>query len=89
MTRDWSRREFLTGDIPGYVNNIVSMIDRIGIDHVGLGSDMDGTGSEPVFNSYSRLPEIVGGLVSRGLSDAEVAQVIGGNSMSVIRTVIG
>jgi microsomal dipeptidase-like Zn-dependent dipeptidase len=57
--------------------------DLVGIDHVGLGSDFDGavtTGFD-----VSQLAVITQVLKDRGFSDGEVAQVMGGNVLRVLR----
>ena len=76
-------------DIPGYVDNILYMTEVVGIDHVGLGSDMDGTGGRSVWDSYAQVPAVVAGLLQRGMSEDDVARVIGGNSLRLLREVAG
>ena len=73
--------------LAGYVEHILRLVEAIGIDHVGLGSDMDGTGGRSVFDDYTQLPEITAGLLSRGLSEDEVSRIIGGNLARVLREV--
>lgn len=65
-------------DLGGYVTRTLELIDSIGIDHVCMGTDMDAN-YKPVFDTYANLPYYVAGLRKRGLHDAEVAKVIGGN----------
>jgi len=65
-------------DLKGFVDRSFELIDLVGIDHVCLGTDMDAA-YKPVFDSYANLPLYVAGLLQRGLSEAEVAQLIGGN----------
>ncbi len=76
-------------DIPGYADNILYMTEVVGIDHVGLGSDMDGTGGRSVWDRYAQAPAIVAGLLQRGMSEDDVAKVIGGNALRVLREVAG
>lgn len=62
---------------------IAQVRDVAGIDHVGLGSDFDGavtTGFDT-----SRLAAITQALIDRGFSDADIAKVMGGNVLRVIR----
>jgi membrane dipeptidase len=60
-----------------------------GIDHVGLGSDFDG--SEDQFpegmEDISKIPNLVRGLMERGFSDQDVEKILGGNSLRVMREV--
>jgi membrane dipeptidase len=69
-----------------FVDNTMRLIDLIGIEHVGLGTDMDGN-YKPVFDTYRQLPEWVAGLLEFGLSDEELARVVGGNALRVIKEV--
>jgi microsomal dipeptidase-like Zn-dependent dipeptidase len=53
-----------------------------GIDHVALGSDWDGTVAQPF--DAAGLVELTDALLAAGLSDDEVAQVMGGNALRVL-----
>ena len=57
-----------------------------GKDHVGIGSDFDGLGTDvPVgLNDVSRYPELLAELMRRGWSDADVAKLAGGNILRVM-----
>lgn len=65
-------------DLGGYVARTLELIAAVGIDHVCLGTDMDGN-YKPVFDSYARLPWFVVGLRQHGMGDADLAKLIGGN----------
>jgi membrane dipeptidase len=57
--------------------------DLVGIDHVGLGSDFDGavtTGFDT-----AQLVLVTQALVDRGFSEGDIAKVMGGNVLRVIR----
>jgi membrane dipeptidase len=75
-------------DIGGYVNHISRLVDVVGIDHVGIGTDMDGIGSASVFTSYTRWPSLAAALLGRGYGRLDVAKILGGNAMRVFRTVL-
>lgn len=62
---------------------ILHVRDLVGIDHVGLGSDFDGavtTGFDA-----GQVVAVTQALIDRGLSDADIAKVMGGNVLRVIR----
>jgi len=61
------------------------MTDIVGVEHVGLGTDMLGFISPPVFRSYEQLPELGGALLAAGFSAAEVDRLLGGNYRRVLQ----
>ncbi len=59
-----------------------------GIDHVGLGSDYDGTSELPVgMDDVSGFPQIFAELIRRGWSDADLRKLAGENVLRVLREV--
>ena len=71
-----------------FVDNTLRLVDAVGIDHVGLGTDMDGN-FKPVFSSYLQLPQWAEALQAKGLSREDVAKVMGGNVRKVLKKVLG
>jgi membrane dipeptidase len=56
-----------------------------GVEHVGLGSDFDGIGSTPVgLEGVDRYPALLEELMRRGWSDADIANLAGGNVLRVM-----
>jgi membrane dipeptidase len=74
-------------DIGGYVNHISRLVDVVGIDHVGIGTDMDGIGPSAIFTSYARWPSLTEALLDHGYHPAEVAKILGGNAQRVFQHV--
>jgi membrane dipeptidase len=73
-------------------DDIIDHIDHVakvaGIDHVGLGSDFDGTPSMPEgMDSAADLPKITAGLVKRGYTAEQIRKILGLNFMRVFREV--
>lgn len=71
-----------------FVDNTKRLIDTVGVDHVGLGTDMDGN-LEPVFADYAKLGVWAAALQQRGFSHGEAEKVLGGNMLRVLSTVLG
>jgi membrane dipeptidase len=72
--------------------DIIDHIDHIakvaGIDHVGLGSDFDGTPSMPEgMDSAADIPKITAGLLKRGYTAEQIRKILGENFMRVFREV--
>ncbi len=57
------------------------VVDLVGIDHVGIGSDYDGVGDTlPVgLKDVSAYPNLVAGLLKRGYSEEDVRKILGEN----------
>lgn len=60
--------------------HVIYIGELIGYDHVGFGSDFDGIGSTPEgLEDVSKYPDLVAELLKQGVSDEDVAKVVGGN----------
>lgn len=57
------------------------IVKRIGIEHVGLGSDFDGVGDSlpSDLKDVSQYPNLIAELLARGYSDEQIARIAGGN----------
>jgi membrane dipeptidase len=60
--------------------------DLVGIDHVGLGSDYDG--ATTVRFDTSRVALVTQALIDAGFTDGEIAQVMGGNVLRVLKATL-
>ena len=69
------------------VNHIQHVVDIIGIDHVGIGSDFDGGGELDDCRDVSQMRNITKELIRRGYSCEDVEKIWGKNSMRVMREV--
>jgi membrane dipeptidase len=65
--------------IPGMADGFRRLVDVVGVEHVGLGTDMLGFISPPVFRSYEQLPELGNALLAAGFQPPEVDLLLGGN----------
>jgi membrane dipeptidase len=59
------------------------MVDAIGIDHVGLGSDMNGLVGASTFAGYDETPALVAALLAQGFSPEDMRKLMGGNYVRV------
>jgi membrane dipeptidase len=74
----------------GTVHDVVDHIDHIvrvaGIDHVGIGSDFDGVPLLPrQLEDVAAYPVITQELLNRGYSPEQIAKIMSGNVMRVLR----
>lgn len=74
---------FAQASFDDFVETILRMIDRLGVDHVAIGTDMDFT-YRSVLPSYRDWPALAGTLLARGLTEDEAAKVMGGNAMRIL-----
>ena len=70
-----------------FVDGTLKMIEVVGADHVGLGTDMDGN-FKPVLDNYSQVTTWGQALRARGLSEEETWKVLGGNALRVLKQVL-
>lgn len=71
------------------VRHIMHMIDVMGVDHVGIGSDFDGGGGLPGLEDASWFVTLTERLMAEGLSDDDLSLVWGRNFLSVWHANIG
>ena len=74
-------------DIAGYANHVARLVDAVGIDHVAVGTDMDGIGPSAIFTTYARWPSLAAALLDNGYGRDDVAKVLGGNARRVFEKV--
>ncbi len=73
-----------------HLNDVADHIDyireKIGVEHVGIGADYDGTSPLPVgLEDASTYPNLLAKLLDRGYSEKEIKQLIGKNILRVMR----
>jgi len=72
-------------DVSDVADHIDHVVELIGIDHVGIGSDYDGVGdSLPTgLKDVAGYPNLIAELLKRGYSDADLEKCFGGNLLRV------
>lgn len=73
--------------IKDIIDHIDHVVDLIGVDYVGMGTDFDGGGGVDGCDDVSDMPNITEELVRRGYSDEDIQKIWGGNLMRVFREV--
>jgi len=69
------------------VEHIDHAVRVAGIDHVGLGSDFDGSVPPIGMEDASKLPKLTQALLARGYSEGDVEKILGGNVLRVMEQV--
>ncbi len=57
--------------------------DLVGVEHLALGSDYDGTIEAPF--DVSEMAVLTEALLAEGFSEREIAAIMGGNSVALLR----
>jgi membrane dipeptidase len=68
---------------------MAQLVDVVGIDHVGLGSDMRGLTGPSVLPSYRAFPLLAQALLARGFSAEDAGKILGGNYARVFAATVG
>jgi microsomal dipeptidase-like Zn-dependent dipeptidase len=64
-------------DVPNVVRAIRYAVDKVGVEHVALGSDFDGATSMPF--DVTGLVLVTQGLLEAGFTEPQVRAIMGGN----------
>lgn len=73
--------------LPGMIRHLFRAIDALGIDHVGIGTDLPAGVAKTEMPDFSRHPEIVAAMRDRGMTAEEVEKVCSANWLRVFRAV--
>jgi membrane dipeptidase len=68
-------------------DHITYIVERAGIDHIGIGSDFFGGAVPDGLEDVSKFPDLLAELVRRGWSDRAIAKIAGNNFLRVFRAV--
>jgi len=66
-------------DLDALARGMARLVDVIGVDHVGLGSDMMGIVGPASFDDYAQLPALAQALLDHGFNADEAGKILGGN----------
>lgn len=71
--------------IKDVADHIMHMVKLAGVDHVGIGGDLDGIESTPTgLEGVETYPALIAELLRRGLSEADCEKIAGGNLLRVM-----
>jgi membrane dipeptidase len=76
-------------NLQGMAEGVKRMADLVGVDHVGMGTDMLGFISPPVFTHYGQLPDFANQLLAAGFSNEETGKILGENYRRVFEASVG
>jgi len=80
-----AKQPYTPADFELYMKSLLHAVDVMGVDHVGLGADWDGGGGVIGMEDVSDLPKITAYLRARGMREADIAKIMGGNLLRVMR----
>jgi len=80
----WKDRERIRGDLSDIVDHIDHVVELVGIDHVGFGSDFDGVAAVPVgLDDVAHYPNLIEALLEAGYTEEQIEKIAGGNLLRV------
>jgi membrane dipeptidase len=82
-----AKRPYTTATFDLFMRSLLHSIRVMGVDHVGLGADWDGGGGVIGMEDVSMLPKITARLRQEGFGEADIAKIMGGNLLRVMRQV--
>lgn len=71
-------------DVSDFVNHVDYLVEKMGIDHVGISSDFDGGGGIEGWSDASETFNVTLELVKRGYSEEDIAKLWGENLLRVL-----
>ncbi len=73
------------GSVDAMLNHLDYVVRRIGVDHVGIGTDFNHGSGVAGFEDASKALNVTVGLLERGYTEEEIAKIWGGNFLRVLR----
>jgi membrane dipeptidase len=82
--RQQVRNENPIATVYNVADHVDHVVDLVGVEHVGIGSDFEGVFALPEgLQDASGYPNLVAELLRRGYANDEIAQILGGNVLRV------
>jgi membrane dipeptidase len=70
-----------------YVDGLREMVDVVGVDHVGIGTDQQTTPG--AVQNYGLLPQLTAAMLKKGFTPDETSKILGGNLVRVFTKATG
>ncbi|MFZ4381466.1 MAG: dipeptidase [Sandarakinorhabdus sp.] len=71
--------------IKDVADHVAHLVKAMGVDHVGIGGDLDGIGSTPTgLEGVETYPALIAELLRRGYSEADCEKIAGGNLLRAL-----
>lgn len=74
-------------DFDDFVENTLRLIDVVGVDHVGIGTDMDAN-FQPVIKDYFGVEKWLEALAAKGFSKNDLEKIAGANAQRLLNKVL-
>ncbi len=97
VTPDHARAVAETGGVIGlwhnfpslerYVDGMREMVDIVGLNHVGIGTDQQGM--QGIIQNYDVMPQLVATMLEKGFTPDEAGKILGGNAVRVFARATG
>ncbi len=84
MKKNYPKKLPTVSDLVDHIDHVVNLV---GVDYVGIGSDFDGGGGLADCADVGDFPNITYELLKRGYSEREIKKIWGGNLLRVFREV--
>lgn len=76
-------------DLDAMARGVARLAEVVGVEHVGIGSDMMGLTVPSVFGDYAALPELAAALLNVGFSRDDLGKILGGNYVRMFAASLG
>ncbi len=88
-SKGYNPSTYIHAQVSDVVDHIDRVVELVGIDHVGIGSDYDGVGDTLPngLKDVSSYPNLIAELQKRGYSTSNIQKILGGNFARVWREV--
>jgi len=80
-----TRDDIMKVTMDDWLDHVDHVVNLVGPNHLGLGSDFDGGCGFPEMDDISKIPTITKGLVARDYSDEDITKILGGNDLRVFK----